>query len=137
MTDKNMPILAASPTLTATDIILTRPTGATEDTKSTLSQVSTLLRTLLYSVVGSGIQIKEGTNARMGTVTLASGTATVTNNTVTANTRIFLTVQSLGTVTLPKAVGVSARTAATNFTILSSDLTDTSVIAWELHEPSP
>jgi hypothetical protein len=54
---------------------------------------------------------------------------------VTANSRILLTVQSLGTVTAPKAVAVTARTAATSFTITSADNTDTSVVAYEIFEP--
>lgn len=85
---------------------------------------------------GKGIRIKEGTNARMGVATLSGGTVTVSNNTVTPNTRIFLTIQSLGTVTSPKAVGITSRTAGTSFTISSEDATDTSVVAWELREPA-
>lgn len=85
---------------------------------------------------GKGIQIKEGSNARMGTATLVGGTVTVNNTSVTANTRIFLTVQSLGTVTVPTAIAVTARTAATSFTITSADATDTSVVAYQLIEPS-
>lgn len=83
---------------------------------------------------GSGIWIKEGSNARMGTATLSAGTVTVSNTSITANTRIFLTVQSLGTVTSPKAIAVTARVNGTSFTITSADVTDTSVVAWELKE---
>jgi hypothetical protein len=36
-----------------------------------------------------------------GTATLSAGTVTVANSSVTANTRIMLTTQSIGTVTAP------------------------------------
>lgn len=85
---------------------------------------------------GQGLRVKEGTNAKQGVVTLAGGTFTVPNTSVTANSRIFLTVQSLGTVTVPKSIGVTARSAGTSFTITSEDATDTSVVAWEIFEPA-
>lgn len=85
---------------------------------------------------GNGLKIKEGANAKMGTATLVLGTLVVSTTAVTANSRIFLTAQSLGTITVPAALAVSARTAATSFTILSSDLTDTSVVAWMIVEPA-
>jgi len=84
---------------------------------------------------GNGLKIKEGSNAKMGTATLVLGTLVVSTTAVTANSRIFLTAQSLGT-SVPAALAVSARTAATSFTILSSDLTDTSVVAWMIVEPA-
>jgi hypothetical protein len=82
-----------------------------------------------------GLTVKEGTNAKQGTATLAAGTVTVANTSVTANSRILLTVQSLGTVTDPKAVAVTARVVGTSFTIRSADATDTSVVAYEIFEP--
>lgn len=86
--------------------------------------------------VGKGLSIKEGTNAKMGVATLVAGTVVVSTTAVTANSRIFLTYQSLGTITVPSSLGVSARTAGTSFTILSADVTDTSVVAWIIYEPS-
>jgi hypothetical protein len=91
---------------------------------------------IVLNSAGKGIKIKEGgTSARMGVVTLSGGTATISNASVTANTRIQVTIQSLGTVTSPKAIAVTARIPATSFTITSSDNTDTSTVAWELKEP--
>lgn len=89
---------------------------------------------LRLNTLGNGILIKEGTNATLGTATLVAGTVTVGNTKVTANSRIFLTIQSLGTVTVPKAVAVTARTASTSFVITSADATDTSVVAWQIIE---
>ncbi len=88
------------------------------------------------SVAGNKMLIKEGSNASMGVATMVAGTVTVSNTLVTASSRIFLTIQSLGTVTAPKAIGVTARTAATSFTITSADATDTSVVAWHIVEPA-
>jgi hypothetical protein len=73
-----------------------------------------------------------GTVLNRGTATLVAGTVTVSNTLVKAGSRISLTVQSLGTVTTPKAIGVTGRTAGTSFTITSADATDTSVVAWEI-----
>lgn len=95
----------------------------------------TLNTDLKLNTVGNGLYIKEGTNATMGICTLVAGTCTVSTTKVTANSRIFLTVQSLGTVALPTVVGVTARSAGTSFTITSASVTDTSVIAWEIVEP--
>lgn len=88
------------------------------------------------TVAGKGLRVKEGSNAKQGTSTLVAGTVTVSNTSVTANSRILLTVQSLGTVTAPKAIAVTARTASTSFTITSEDATDTSVVAWQIFEPA-
>lgn len=89
---------------------------------------------LLVQRVGSGLRIKEGTNAKMGVATLVAGTVTVSNTSVTANSRIFLTTQSVGGTA--GFLVVSARTAGTSFTILSSSNTDTSVVAWMIVEPA-
>jgi hypothetical protein len=62
-----------------------------------------------------------------------AGAVTVANTSVTADTRIFLTAQSLaGTA---GALAVSARTPGTGFTITSSSTTDKSLVAWMLVEP--
>lgn len=85
---------------------------------------------------GKGLRVKEGSNAKMGTATLVAGTVTVATTAVTANSRIFLTVQSLGTVAVATPIAVTAVTAATSFVITSASITDTSVVAWMLVEPA-
>lgn len=85
------------------------------------------------NALASGLKV-QSSSSRIGTATLVAGTVTVSNTTVTANTRIFLTTQSLGTVTAPKAIAVTAKTANTSFVITSADNTDTSVIGWLLVE---
>jgi hypothetical protein len=88
------------------------------------------------TTVGDGYSVAEGSSGKQGVVTLAAGSATVDTASVTANSRIFLTVQSLGTITAPAAVAVTARTAGTSFTITSALGTDTSVVAYEIFEPA-
>ncbi|WP_399142146.1 glycosyl hydrolase family 28-related protein [Streptomyces sp. NBUA17] len=82
---------------------------------------------------GGGIAIAEGANARMGTSTLAAGTVTVANTSVTANTRVLPFRQAaggtLGHLSVTKNAGVG-------FTITSSSNTDTSAVAWVLLEPA-
>ena len=81
-----------------------------------------------------GLQVKEGSNAKQGIATLSSGTKVVSNTSVTANSRIFLTAQETGALT--GSLRVSARSVGSSFTILSTVLTDTAVVAWEIFEPT-
>lgn len=83
--------------------------------------------------VGGGIAIAEGTNARMGVATLAAGTVTVANTSVTATTRVATFRQTAGG-TLGHLS--ATKVAGTSFTITSSSNTDTSVVGWVLYEPA-
>lgn len=105
------------------------PTGRTGDYTVTTGDV-------VIATAGKGLSVKEGSNAKMGTATLSSGTVVVATTAVATTSRIFLQVQSLGTVTAPKAVAVTARTAGASFTITSADNTDTSVVAWVILTPA-
>lgn len=90
---------------------------------------------LAVDSAGNGLQVKEGSNAKQGTATLVAGTVTVSNTSVTTNSRIFLSIQAAG-----GAVGVpyvAARTAGTSFTITSTSNSDTSVVGYEIFEPAP
>lgn len=89
---------------------------------------------LALQVVGKGISIKEGSNAKMGVTTLVAGTVAVSTTAVTANSRILLTPQNASG--NAGAVSVSARTPGTSFTISSTSATDTRDIAWIIFEPS-
>jgi hypothetical protein len=86
--------------------------------------------------LGRGYKVKTGSNATAGIATLSGGTATISTTKVTASSMIFLTVQVLGTVAAPKAIAVTARTAATSFVINSADGADTSTVAWWILEPA-
>jgi len=90
---------------------------------------------LTLGTAGGGLRVKEGANASMGVVALTAGGATVNTTKVTANSRIFLTVQVPGgSVGSPR---IASRVAGTSFTIASSQGTDTSTVAWWIVEPAP
>jgi hypothetical protein len=81
----------------------------------------------------TALSLLDGSNKRMGQVALSGGTATVSNTSVTANTRIFLShANTSGTL---GHLYISARVAGTSFTITSSSGTDTSTVNWLLIEP--
>lgn len=60
-----------------------------------------------------------------GTGTLSSGTATITNAAVTANSVIFLT-DTAATLTNVGVLSVSSKTAGTGFTVTSANVLDSS-----------
>lgn len=86
------------------------------------------------STAGKGLKVAEGSNAKQGIATLVGGTVVVSNTSVTSNSRIFLTIQSPGG-TLG-SVYIAARTAGTSFTISSTSVIDTSVVAYQIFEPA-
>jgi hypothetical protein len=85
---------------------------------------------------GNGLLVKEGTNATMGIATLTAGTVTVSTTKVTANSRIFLTVEG-GTLTNVGSPYISARTAGTSFTVSSTNVLDAANVSWFIVEPAP
>lgn len=90
----------------------------------------------IYDTAGASPPPAPESAGLSGVATLIDGTVTVTTDAVTPDSRIYLTTQSLGTVTVPSALAISDRTAAVSFTVLASDLTDTSVVAWHITEPA-
>ncbi|WP_309049289.1 glycosyl hydrolase family 28-related protein [Streptomyces sp.] len=82
---------------------------------------------------GGGIAIAEGANARMGVATLAAGTVTVANTSVTATTRVAVFRQAAGGTLGHLSATVNA---GVGFTITSNSATDTSTVAWLLLEPA-
>ena len=85
------------------------------------------------TVAGQGLAIKEGSNAKQGVATLVAGTVTVANTSITANSRIQLTGQDNNAT---GALRVSASVVGTSFTITSSDVGATGVVAYFITEPS-
>lgn len=91
----------------------------------------------LLHIESDGFTFYNGTKTKgfkHGVATLSAGTVTVSDASITANTRIFLTSQNIGGT--PGWVHVSARSAGVNFTITSSSGTDTSSVAYLLIEPA-
>lgn len=113
------------------------PGSGSRDTtwgRTNTTQIGSSDSDIATTLAGKGFRVKEGSNAKMGTATLASGAATVSNTSVTSTSRIFLTSNADGGT--PGWLRVSARTAGTSFTITSSSGTDTSTVAWIMYEPS-
>lgn len=143
MTGPTLSAVAASTTTTADTLAVSAPIAGTNMTVTTANAIHATSGqiqadgNISLASIGSKLLIKEGTNASLGVATLTLGTVTVSNTLVTANSRIMLSIQSLGTVSLPTVVGVTARSAGTSFTITSASATDTSVVAWQIIEPAP
>ncbi|WP_369030569.1 glycosyl hydrolase family 28-related protein [Streptomyces adonidis] len=99
------------------------------------AQVGSSDSDLVAGLAGKGLRVKEGTNAKMGTLILNGATAvTVATTAVTATSRIFLTVQAPGG--NPAGIAyVSARTAGTSFSV-KGVAGDTSTVAWLIVEPA-
>lgn len=90
---------------------------------------------IVANLVGKGFRIKEGTNARMGTATLVAGAVTVSNTSVTANTRVVLAVKTpSATAANNGALFVYSLTIGTGFVIHSTNASDTSVVGYVLFE---
>lgn len=104
--------------------------GAITDDNVSRLQVD---RHIAIKDAGYGLRIKEGSNAKQGIATLSAGTVTVSNTSITATSRVFLTAQDNSTT---GALRVSARTAGTSFAITSSNAGDSGVVAYEIFEPA-
>lgn len=90
---------------------------------------------LAVTTAGQGLQVKEGSNAKMGTATLNGTTeVTVATTAVTATSRILLTINAPGGT--PASAYVSSRVAGTSFGVKSTNAADTSTVAWMIVEPA-
>lgn len=121
-------VTGLSPTLT-NNIILADGVG-----NQRLNIDSAGLVTVLVQAATNGFRASESANEKQGVATLVAGTKVVSNTSITANSRIFLTAQETGLFT--GSLRVSARSVGTSFTILSTVLTDTAVVAYEIFEPA-
>lgn len=77
---------------------------------------------LAIITAGKGLQVKQGTNCKLGSSVLSGGAATVANTSVTANSFIFLC--RFGSATNAGALNVATQTASTGFTVTSSNASD-------------
>ncbi len=76
------------------------------------------------------ISVTDGANKNVGVATLVSGTVTVNNTRVTANSRIFLTGVDGAGVSTDGELSLGTIVAGTSFVINSSLLTDVRVVQW-------
>jgi hypothetical protein len=82
----------------------------------------------------NGLTMREAANSQMGLATLVGGSVVVANTSVTANSRIYLSVQTAGGT--QGFLRIAARTPGTSFTITSTSGTETSTVAWMIVEPT-
>lgn len=78
---------------------------------------------------GNKLKIATGSNASVGTGTLAGGTVTISTTAVTANSLIFLT-DTAASLTNVGVISVSSKVAGTSFTVTSGNALDTSTFNW-------
>lgn len=115
------------------------PQGSTNTTDNTPATVATFSSTgmvlnegsLSLGTAGSKLNITTGTNASVGTGTLAAGTVTISTTAVTASSKVFLTdtsasLTNVGTLSVP----TSSITAGTSFVVNSSNALDVSTFNW-------
>lgn len=107
------------------------------DPGTAYAHADTIVLSTGSSVLSSdGLKLQEGANASQGVVTLVAGSAIIANTSVTANSRIQLTIQQDGITGTPGSVRVSSRVVGVSFTITSSSNTDSSKVAYQISEPA-
>lgn len=110
--------------------------------RSNVFNVLNVASNIVVTTAGNGLQVKEGTNSKMGTNALVNGTVTVSTTAITAASRILLTKQ-VGAGTTRGEPEIGTRVVGTSFVInsmytngvVSPD--DDSVVFWFIVEPSP
>lgn len=138
----DVPTFAGAVTAT-TSITATTSVNAGTTITATAGDITATNGNMIMSTAGKGLKVKEGSNARMGSATLTSGTVTVSNTSVTANTRIYLSRYAANGSTAIGALSVGTVSASTSFVISAlaeADGTtktgDTSIVHWFLVEPA-
>ena len=116
----------------ANNVLLSDANGYLTNPPLPAAGVPATLNTTTFASVATfnkSITVPEGSNAYMGTVAVNGTSAvTVATTAVTANWRIFLTVQVPGGTVATSYV--SSTSAATSFEIKSTGATDSSTVAW-------
>lgn len=98
------------------------------------SNLNAATRNLRITTAGKGLQVKTGSNAKIGQSTLVGGTIAVANTGVTANSRIFITVSAPGGTQGFLSV---ASNPGVGFTINSDSVLETSTVDWFIVESIP
>lgn len=111
----------------ATNGTLSGTLGVGADTTVTSGNV-------IVATAGKGLQVKGGTNAKIGSGTLTAGTVTISTTAVTANSRIFLTDTSTGSLVNVGSLVVSTKTAGSGFVVTSTNALDASTFDWMIVE---
>lgn len=141
----------AAPTLTATNSSVTdtvastfyiggAPTASTNTTIGTAYALniaagdSAFGGNIIATTAGKGLQVKGGSNAKIGTGTLTGGTVTISTTAVTANSRIFITDTTTGSLVNVGSLVVSTKTAGSGFVVTSTNALDASTFDWMIVE---
>jgi hypothetical protein len=106
----------------------------TETWRSKANGDYTVTGNLIAATAGKGLQVKGGSNAKIGTGTLTAGTATISTTAVTANSRIFVTDTNTGSLVNVGSLVVSAKNAGTSFVVTSTNALDVSTFDWMIVE---
>lgn len=80
--------------------------------------------------LSGGVEFKAQTNGRAGSNTLVSGSVTVANSSITANSQVIVTARTSGTAFALQV----AYTAGTGFVISSANVADTRTVDWFIIE---
>lgn len=95
---------------------------------------------VIIATIGKGLEVKAGTNGRMGTATLVNGQVTVNNTTITSNTMVILTrisngtSSALGVFEVTEIGGISFTIKAYSPEFATPETGDNSVVRWLLVE---
>jgi hypothetical protein len=116
--------------VTATQRVLTIQAAASQSTQIFEARNSSGTELLGIGSLGQ-LRVKSGANLRIGQATLIAGAIVVSNTSVTANTRIFVTVSTAGGT---QGFLKVTKTAGTSFTITSTSATETSTVDWFMVE---
>jgi hypothetical protein len=108
--------------------------GTTASTQNALVTVAQIGPAGVQFPLSYGVTWKGGSNARIGSGTLASGTLAVANTSITANSHIIITDTTAGALTNVGSLVVVSRTAGTGFTVSSSNPLDTSTFDYVIYE---
>lgn len=125
------PAYSASPSVTGS---VTAATGLIATTGGVLASAGNLTATLgnlVLNGAASKVTVNVGTAATASagtTAALTGGAIVVSTTAITASSLVFFATNTLGTVAVPQAYRVSARTPGVSFTIQSQDATDTSTV---------
>jgi hypothetical protein len=130
--------VAASGAVTAATVAATGALSGAALTATTIAGTGDATITsgdLVLATAGKGLRVKEGANARMGTLTLNGATPVVVSTAaVTATSRIFLTTQAPNAGT-PAFYYISDRSVGASFSVTGVAL-DASTVAWLIVEPA-
>lgn len=96
---------------------------------NTFTGIQTYNVSNIYAL-GAGLKFTTGTNGRTGSSTLAAGTVTVSNTSITTNSQVLTTARHA---TTPFALDITYN-AGVGFTITSANIGDTRVIDWVIIE---